>query len=182
MAAWVVQHRPEVARVALLSPFLSPKGYPVMIIRPLSRAMLLAPNFFMWWDSDLKDAAPGPRYGYPRYPSHAMAQIMRLSDAVRAHAQQYPPQSSAILAIINEGPRESIDNEVYRQLLATWQSYPDAYVTTFALDGSLDLEHNYIDPDAPKQFVNLAQEVHPLIVEQIDQLARPQQQAASLDW
>jgi hypothetical protein len=179
MAAWVVQQRPAAERVALLSPFLSPKGYPVWLIRPLSRAMLLAPNFFLWWDGEFKDTAPGPRYGYPRYPSRAMAQIMRLSDAVRAHAQQHPPQSGAILAIINEGPRESVDNEVYRQLLATWQSDPDAYVTTFELASSLDLEHNYIDPDAPKQFVNLAQEVHPLIVEQIDQLARPEQQATS---
>jgi hypothetical protein len=175
MAAWVAQQRPEVDHTVLLSPFLSPKIYPAWTIRPLARALLLLPNDFWWWDSDLEAEAPGPRYGYPRYPSHAMAQVMRLSVAVRRQAQQRPAQSRAILVITNAGPRETVDNAVAIQLVAAWQRQGEAQVTTFELASSLDLEHDYIDPNAANQPVNVAQVVHPLVVEQIDQLAGPEE-------
>lgn len=172
MAAWLVQERPEVDQIVLISPFISPKGYPAWMIRPLSRILLLLPNQFWWWDSTQKDQAPGPRYGYDRYPTHAMAQIMRLSLALRRRADQTPPQSGAILVITNAGPRESVDNTVIAQLMADWQTWGTTPIRTFELSADLNLEHNYIDKDAPNQFVDLTQAVHPLLVEQITQMGR----------
>lgn len=169
MAAWVAGHRPEVDQTVLISPFIGPKGYPAWSIRPLSRILRVLPNQFWWWDSAQKGQAPGPRYGYDRYPTHAMAQIMRLGLVLRRQARQRSPQTHAILVITNAGPREAVDNGVIAQLVADWQAWNTTPVRTFELPADLDLEHNYIDKDAPNQFVDLTQAVHPLLVEQITQ-------------
>lgn len=167
MAAWLAEERPEVDQTVMISPFLSPKAYPAWLIRPLMRVLLLMPNQFWWWDAELQDQAPGPRYGYDRYPTHAMAQVMRLGFAARRQAVQAPPQSGAILIITNAGPRESVDNAVIAEVAADWQRWGTVPVRTVELASSLDLKHNYIDPHAPDQRVDVTVAVHPLLVEQI---------------
>lgn len=167
MAAWVAQQRTEVDETVLLSPFLSPAAYPAWLIRPMARVMLPMPNQFWWWDDTLKDQAPGPRYGSRRYPTHGMAQVMRLSFAVRREAEQRAPQSEVIVVVTNAGPRETVDNAVTAELVEEWQRWGQTEVVTFELASTLDLKHNYIDPNTPDQPVDVAQVVHPLVIEQI---------------
>jgi pimeloyl-ACP methyl ester carboxylesterase len=165
MAAWVAEQRPEVDETVLLSPFLSPNAYPAWVIRPLARVLLLMPNQFWWWDGTLQDQTPGPRYGYPRYPTHAMAQVMRLSFALRSEAKQRAPQSKMLVVVTNAGPRETVDNAVTAELVEEWQRWEQTEVVTFELASTLDLKHNYIDPNTPDQPVDVAQVVHPLLMD-----------------
>jgi hypothetical protein len=150
-----------------MSAFLSPKAYPAWFIRPLERLLLLAPNQFWWWDDALKENTPGPRHTYPRYPSHAMAQIMRLSLSVQRQAQHNPPQTGGILAITNGGPRETVDNSVTANLLADWQRQGMGNISTYQFDSSLNLDHDYIDPGAPNQPVDVTKVIYPIVIEQI---------------
>jgi hypothetical protein len=125
------------------------------------------PNQFWWWDDKLKDELPGPSQTYPRYPSHAMAQIMRLSLSVQRMAQHSPPKTGGILAITNAGPRETVDNTVTARLLAGWRRQGMKNITTYQFDSRLDLDHDYIDPDAPNQPVDVTKVIYPIIIEQI---------------
>ena len=99
--------------------------------------------------------------------------LSRRTDCQRAAG----PQSGAILVITNAGARENVDNAVTAPLVVDRQRPGTAHVVTFELASSLDLEHNYVDPDAPHQSVDVVQVVHPLLVELIDQLAEPGPQA-----
>lgn len=164
---WAAAERPEVAQTVLMSAFLSPKAYPPWLIRPLERVLLLLPNQFWWWDDKLKEKMPGSPHTYPRYPSHAMAQIMRLSLSVQRLARHSPPKTGSILVITNAGPRETVDNSVTAQLLADWQRQGMANIHTYQFDSSLNLDHDYIDPGAANQPVDVTKVIYPIVIEQI---------------
>ena len=167
LAGWVAAERDDIDQTVLLSPFFSPNAYPAWLVRPLARALLIMPNQFWWWNITLQERLPGPRHGYPRYPSHAIAQILRLSFAIRDQAEQEPPRSPNILIITNAGERETVDTTVTQTLVGQWQQQEGTEIRTFEFDAALDLDHNYIDPDAPNQPVNLVEIVYPVLIEQI---------------
>jgi len=166
-AAWAAAERADVDQTVLMSAFLSPKAYPPWLVRPLERVLLLLPNQFWWWDGTLKDKLPGPPYTYPRYASHAMAQIMRLSLSVQHLAQHGRPKTGSILAITNGGAREMVDNSVTAQLLANWQGQGMEDISIYQFNGSLNLDHDYIDPGATTQPVDVTQVIYPIVIEQI---------------
>jgi pimeloyl-ACP methyl ester carboxylesterase len=167
MATWIAMERPEVDQVVLISPFLSPRSYPAWMIRPLSQLLLLLPNRFWWWDEELKEEIPGPRFAHPRYPSHAMAEIMRLSLSVQQQAAVAPPQSGSILVITNTGPQETVDNKVTQELIEEWQQHGLRELSTFEFDSTLDLEHDYITLGKPDQTIDPEQAVYPILIELI---------------
>ena len=41
-------------------------------------------------------------------------------------------------------------------------------ISSYTFDGSLDLDHDYIDPQAPHQPVDVQEEIYPILIEQID--------------
>ena len=175
LAGWVANERADVTQVVLLSAFFSPKAYPAWVIRPLSRVLLLLPNQFWWWDDRFKEELPGPRYAYARYPSHAMAQIMRLGFAVRSQAQRTPPQSARIVVITNAGPRESVDNTVTAQLLDDWRLQGMGNLTTFEFASDLDIDHDYVSIEAPNQPVSVVDVIYPILIEQIQKTGNQNQ-------
>ena len=167
LAGWAANARADVQQVVLLSAFFSPGAYPSWVVRPISRVLLLLPNQFWWWDDNFKEQLPGPRYAYARYPSHAMAQIMRLGFSVRHQASSTPPRAASILVITNAGPRESVDNTVTTQLIADWREQGMENLTTFEFPSSLDLDHDYVSVEAPNQPVNIVETIYPILIEQI---------------
>ncbi|NCC94619.1 MAG: alpha/beta fold hydrolase, partial [Opitutae bacterium] len=71
MAAWIAQHRSDVAQVTLIAPLFQIAGLPPFAIRPVASTILAVPNFYMWWDNQRHEQIIGPPYAYPRYPVHA---------------------------------------------------------------------------------------------------------------
>lgn len=60
-----------------------------------------------------------------------------------------------------------MDNTVTHALVEQCQRQEGTEIRTFEFDATLDLDHNYIDPDAPNQPVNLVEMVQPMRIEQI---------------
>jgi hypothetical protein len=150
-----------------MSPFLSPRNYPTWTLRPLARLLLWLPNQFWWWDDELREELPGPRFTYPRYPSHAIAEILRLSLAVQGQAERTPPASARILVIINSGERESVDNAVVAALEEKWQAQGMAQITSFNFSARLNLEHDYITIFESEEFRYPPDALYPVIIERI---------------
>ena len=72
-----------------------------------------------------------------------------------------------IVVVTNAGTRETVDNAVTAELVEEWQRWGQTEVVTFELASTLDLKHNYIDPNTPDQPVDVAQVGHPLLIELI---------------
>jgi pimeloyl-ACP methyl ester carboxylesterase len=167
IAAWVAMERPDVTQTVLISPFLSPNAYPSWTVQPIARISRLLPNEFWWWDEELKEQLPTAPFAYPRYPSHAIAEILRLSFAVRYRSARHSPQSNSILVITNESEHETVDNQVIKKLVAAWQRQGMKEITEYTWDSSLDLEHDYITSTGPSRPENQEELVYATLLKLI---------------
>ena len=147
-AAWVAQERSDVERVVLFAPFLAPRGVPEWGVSPLMRLTLRLPNRFLWWDSKNKGEDFHGR-AYPRFPTHAVAQMMRIGEVVLARSAQSPPACKKVLLVLTE-----VDETASLPLasLATqWERNRPGSVETFEFPAAEDINHDFIDPSHPHQ-------------------------------
>lgn len=165
VTAWAAQNRADLDLAAPISPGFGFKLIPAPLTQVVMNIALRLPNSFQWWDADQKEkgALPG---GYPRYSTHALAQILRLGFATRALAQQRAPVARSILVITNANDTD-VDNAVTAGVVQVWQDH-GANLRTFQFDASLKLGHDLIDPARPDQRTDI---VYPQL---IDLLAHPQ--------
>jgi pimeloyl-ACP methyl ester carboxylesterase len=162
MAGWTAQERPEVERAVLIAPGFGLYPLPAILVRPATHLFLRMPNFFIWWDPKLKDKVPDPGYGYPRYATHALAQMLRLGAAVRARARGNPPAARSIVLVTNANDL-AVDNCTTCHLGATWQRH-GGQVQTYEFAADLMLPHDLIDPKAAGQKIDA---VYPVLLELI---------------
>jgi alpha-beta hydrolase superfamily lysophospholipase len=161
ITAWAAQYRPDVARAMIISPAFAVLAIPLRLTPALVSGVLLIPNFFKWWDPELKTDVVGPPNNYPRLASHALAHTMRLGLLVRAAARQKPPVAGQVIMVTNPNDA-SVDNRAADELVASWRSAGARNVSTYAFDKSLQLDHDLISADHPLQKVDI---VHPILVD-----------------
>ena len=170
VAAWLAQHRPDVNRAVLISPFFGVQNFPANLTRPISTAVRLLPNWWGWFDPELKEKALGPQHGYPRFSSRTIAEYLRIAAEVTAAAKAQPPavQDIRIIGNLND---ETIRTEMYRDVAANWQAH-GANIFLYEYPVAAGLKHDLIDPEQPAQQVDV---VHPYVVSVItaDQPAAP---------
>jgi pimeloyl-ACP methyl ester carboxylesterase len=159
MAAWAAQLSPAVTRVVSIAPVYGREGVPAVLLPSLSNAALMLPNRFLWWDSALKEQRPAPPHAYQRFPTHALAELLRLGLAVQEAAQQQRPLAPSIVVVTNAADR-SVDNAVTDRLTAAWQAR-GAAVQRYVFPAEQGLIHDIIDPTNPRQQVDL---VYPPLV------------------
>src|SRR5690606_13813813 len=129
--------------------------------------LLRLPNFWQWWDAETREAIAGPQHAYPRYASHALAQILRLGLSVQAEAARSAPAAATLLVITNAND-DSVDNRGAGRLVAAWQE-KGAQVQTYEFAGAQGLLHDLIDPDQPDQQTAV---VYPVLLDLIQAPAR----------
>jgi hypothetical protein len=99
-----------------------------------------------------------------------MAQVLRLGYGVRRQVEAAQPAVTSLLVVTNAGPGEVLDNTATGRLVAAWRRYPKAAVHTLALAASLNLGHDYIDPNHTEQPVDVVEIVYPQLLAAIRQL------------
>ncbi len=159
MAGWAAQERADVERAVLIAPAFGLGPLPAFLTRPATHLALRLPNIYHWWDPWLKDKAPGPVYTYPRVSTHALAQVLRLSAAVRAQARRAPPAARAI-ALVTNANDDKADNGSARRLAAVWRAH-GVSVREHEFPADLLLPHNTIDPNEAGQKVDI---VYPVLI------------------
>lgn len=150
-AAWQAQHRSDLDEVVLLAPFLAPKGLPAWALAPTTRLILRLPNQFRWWDAQQKNAG-GNGYSYPRFPTHAVGQIMSASLELLREAQSTPPQCAHIL-VVTTASDATADPDFTRTLVERWRQHQPGAVRTFEFPREQHVDHDFIDPTSPTQQV-----------------------------
>jgi alpha-beta hydrolase superfamily lysophospholipase len=169
MAAWAAQVRADVALAVIAAPsfglpFVSPAVSTVG-----QEALRVLPNFFVWWDPRTKAAIPGPTHAYPRWATHALAEIMRLGAVVRRQARRAPPAARAVVVLTNAADL-GVNNRMAYRLSADWQRQVAAAgragsVRTYEFSRAQAVLHDMIDPAQLEQKTAL---VYPVWLELID--------------
>jgi pimeloyl-ACP methyl ester carboxylesterase len=149
LAGWLAQHRSEVDCAVLLAPSFAPSGWPAPAARRLTVAMLGAPNFFIWWDRKVRENLPGPRQCYPRFASHALAEVYRLGFTVLHEAGRAAPKARKVILVTSELDT-AVNNDLSMELVRLWRAR-GADVQTFQFAANLGVQHDMIDPEQPYQ-------------------------------
>ncbi len=159
VSAWVGQYRRDVALAVPISPFLGAYVVPAPLTGLAAGIARRLPNQFQWWDP-IRQADDGFEYGYPRYATHALCEILHLGQTVQRSAEIRPPAARALLAVTNANDR-AVNNTVTRTLVQAWQRQGSP-VRTFEFEARLELLHDLIDPNQRGQRVNI---VYPKLLE-----------------
>jgi len=144
LAAWSAQHE-SVERAIAIAPLLGLAGVPRGLTPLLARRMLQLRNRFLWWNPLLRERML-PARGYPRYPTHAVAEGLGLAARLASAAAQAAPRAPITL-VINRG-ESAVNNAAIRRLAAAWRASGAANVRVHTLLGIgpshdiIEAEHN----------------------------------------
>lgn len=162
MTAWAAQYRADVAHTVAVSPFLGPHFVPPWANRAAANLLLMMPNTMLLWNPLEPEGSPGMEHSYPRIPTHALAQFMRLGEVIGDGARADPPRAAGLGMLLNDADF-AVNNELARQLIAAWRSRGST-VDVEVLPRSDRLPHDLIDPRMPGARTEL---VYPLLLEML---------------
>lgn len=160
-AAWMAENRDGIDTALLMAPFFGLDGHPVWMIDALSAVLSKAPNFYKWWNDELKEKILRPSYAYPRYGTRCMADTIQLSRNVRANLGGRPLQTGR-LDILTTGTDKGANNSLTNQLAAGWASANPGRVATYEFPANDGVPHDMIDPHQPDAKIRIA---YPKILE-----------------
>jgi carboxylesterase len=173
LAGWTAQHRPDVDRVVIIAASFGLKVIPTPLITPAVKLLLTWPNSFQWWDPKLMTEVQGPPYGYWRFSTRALGQILRLGLAVRSAARRSKPAVGSILVMTNANDW-AVDNPLAAEIVSRWRNNGASNVQIYEFPAELNLLHDLLPPEYPAQRVDM---VYPILVDLINN--QPQAGAAA---
>jgi len=162
--AWLAARRSDLDEAVLIAPSLGPRGVSLFWTRRLTSALLSVPDFFAWWDPRLKERLPGPTQCYPRFSSHALAQIYRLGHHVLEAARLAKPAARRV-TIVSSASDKVVSKEAIHELIRRWRSR-GAEIREYEFPESLAVSHDMIDPEQPYQKIAITYPVLLRLVEE----------------
>ncbi|NOX26524.1 MAG: alpha/beta fold hydrolase [Deltaproteobacteria bacterium] len=159
ITAWAAQNRSDIKLAVIISPSFGFKKIPSLLTAAAMNIHMLLPDSFIWKDQVLREKVL-PRYDYPRYSMHALAQILRLGFATQAAARRAPPTAGRIVVVTNANDN-TVNNALTMDLVKSWQAR-SANVTTYEFAADLNLGHDLIDPNQPNQKIDI---VYPRLID-----------------
>ncbi len=143
LAGYMAQTREGIERTVMIAPMFGLKPIPGPVLSAASRLAYVLPNFYIWWNSRLKDKI-GPPHGYPRLSTHAYAALFEVGRRLFNEARKAPPKSNRMTVITNAAePR--LDNRFTYQLTDLWSRH-GTQVEMFEFPLSDGLPHDLLDP------------------------------------
>jgi pimeloyl-ACP methyl ester carboxylesterase len=158
LASWLAQNRTDIDHVVLISPVLGLASVPAPLTEFATKTLLTLPNFYVWWNPVDKEDLPG--IGNPRFSSHALAELLRLSEAVQQQAGENAPGVEDALVISNDFD-VAVNQKEARNLTELWARY-GVPVETRVIPLTEMLQHDYIDPLVPE---NDPDEINPMLLD-----------------
>jgi len=146
LAAYAAQCRRGITLAVPVCP-----GFAVLrFSRPVSRAIMLGarivPNVHIWWDPELREDFR-PAAAYPRFPTRAVAAVMKIADATVRAARRTKPFARSIRALV-VARDPAVNNLATHRLVERWRAHgADASYRELVTD---PLNHDPFDPDSPR--------------------------------
>lgn len=101
VAAWIAQ-RVRLRTALMVAPAFGLKKAPDAVGAALFAGVGALPNFFPWWDPFHRERTK-PFHAYPRFSTHALAQLMGIGDAVRRTASTGTFLAQGLALALSEG-------------------------------------------------------------------------------
>jgi poly(3-hydroxybutyrate) depolymerase len=158
LAVWAAQYR-SVTVAAPIAPAIGFRFLPMCFTGVAFGALSRLPNRFMWWDPRYKELLPGPRYAYPRFSTHALAETQRLGLDLLQVARECPPRAGTVWMISNAADL-AVNNAAGATLVRRWRHAGATNIHTFEFPRQLKLFHDVVDPLQPNAHPEL---VHPIL-------------------
>ena len=146
-AAWLAQNRDDIDEAFLLAPLFGPAVVPDPLTPAITAALTRLPNKMMWWDPRVRENLPGPPYNYPRFPTRALGETLRLGlDTAR------PDRSLRVnrLGVILTENDLAVNNARTKRLVEQWRAVsPDPQIFLHEFPAAEKIPHDFIDPLQP---------------------------------
>jgi esterase/lipase len=160
VAAWLGQTH-DLHSVTAIAPFMGLKLTPHGLSAKIGETLAAVPNAWLWWNI-WERAAQLPMHAYPRYPTHAVAELLRLGQDVLRRAVTKRPRAAHCSIIVNRGD-PSQNNSVSRHLANLW-SASGARCNWREMRG-LGWRHDVMDPTT---YPSAARLVYPIAMDALD--------------
>jgi alpha-beta hydrolase superfamily lysophospholipase len=159
LSAYFAQHRSDVARAIPVAPVFAILHFPYWLSTAIAHAARALPNVFLWWDPTKREAQLPPT-AYPQFPTHALAQSLRIGDDVCSASRSVPMAAkSAVMVTNREDP--AVNNAVADAIVRRWEKQRAAGVTGCCFT-DLPRNHDIMDPANPVSRTDL---VYPRLLE-----------------
>ena len=146
-AAWLAQNRDDIDEVFLLAPFFAPAVIPDPLTPAFASALTRLPNRMMWWDPRVRENLPGPPYNYPRFPTRALGEALRLG--LNTAQSDRKLRVDKLGVILTEKDR-AVNNARTHRLVEQWRAAsPDTEIFLHEFPASENIPHDFIDPLQP---------------------------------
>jgi alpha-beta hydrolase superfamily lysophospholipase len=162
LCAYFAQYRADVARAIPVNPVFAVLQTSHALSFMLEKIVLAFPNVFLWWDPRVK-GKQRPATAYPRFPTHALMQCLRIGDDVYAQSKR-TPMASGSAYVVTSASDPAVSNVVTAEVVRSWASARPNVVETFEFSG-LPPNHDVIDPDNPYARIEV---VYPTLLQAID--------------
>lgn len=162
LAVHQAQHDRTLVNAIPVAPFLAPGIVPGWAAQAATNLLLLAPNRMVWWDPRSPYSSPEMDYAYPRFATHALAEIMRLGRIAVAEARAAAPAAAHVGFLLNEADT-AVNIGLALDLAAAWRGQ-GGEVTLQVLPYSDGLPHDLIDPRQADAAVDV---IYPILIEMI---------------
>jgi carboxylesterase len=159
LCAYFAQNRADVARTIPVAPVFAMLQFPYWVSRAIARAALVLPNAFLWWDPTKREAQLPPT-AYPQFPTHALAQCLRIGNDVYAASAAQPFAAKSVVMVTNRAD-PAVNNRVAESVVRRWRRFRSADVVAYCFT-DLPRNHDIIDPANPVPRVDL---VYPRLLE-----------------
>jgi len=152
LCAYFAQYRSDVARSIPVNPVFALLHFPYVVSRVIEALLLRVPNMFLWWDPRVK-VKELPSTGYPRFPTRALAQSLRIGDAVYTDAKRHALRAQSVVVVTNRRD-PAVNNAATRQVVRAWRSLAAERVKTYEFT-TLPVNHDIIDPQNSQPRVDI---------------------------
>jgi len=167
LVAWLAQNRGDIDFAFAIAPLFGLAFIPPSATKLFEKVALVLPNFFLWWDPRTKADNPySIYYAYPRYPTRALVEIIRLGMITRSQAEKSLPKAGNITIILNDA-EPAVSNVEILNLVKLWQKYGKGNLREIHFEKDLKLPHDIITPGTPGVSVEIT---HPRLFSAITDL------------
>jgi len=159
ICAYLAQYRADIATSMPIAPDFGLLNLPRWVLDILCPVALALPNVFLWWDPRNKENVL-PKTAYPRFPTHALMQTVRIGSEAYHAANREPALAARIATVVNTHD-PAVSNAVTLQVVRRWQRLRSSGIEYVQLT-DLPENHDIIDPENPQARTDL---VYPKLIE-----------------
>lgn len=146
-AAWLAQNRDDIDEVFLLAPLFGPAVVPDPLTPAFTAALMRLPNKMLWWDPRVRENLPGPPYNYPRFPTRALGEALRLGLSTARPDRQLRVNRLGVILTEND---LAVNNRRARRLVEQWSAAsPQTEIFLHEFPTAENIPHDFIDPLQP---------------------------------